>query len=67
MPNTQTNFSFVSQIKTKQQLSYKQLAQLSEYSEESVRAWFADHSSSKFRGVPDRAVTIIKMKMKSEA
>ena len=57
------NFEFVRGLKQAQNLSFKQLTELTGYSDESVRAWFSDHGSSKYRPVPDRAVTILKLKL----
>jgi len=57
------NLEFVRQIRNENSLTYKQLSELSGYSEEYVRAWFAKEDSTKFRPVPDRAITIMKLKM----
>ncbi len=70
-PNTarqmsEENLNFVSSVRRKHSMSYRELARLSEYSEEYVRSWFAANGSSKYRPVPDRAVTIIKLKLKQE-
>ena len=63
----ETNFAFVDRMRREYDLSYKELADLTAYSEESVRAWFADHDSSKFRPVPDRAVTILRLQLEGKA
>ncbi len=60
------NLDFVTKVKDSHDMSYKELARLSEYSEEYVRSWFAQEGSAKYRAVPDRAVKIIKLKLKSE-
>ena len=60
---TETNFAYVARMKEQHELTYRKLADLSCYSEESVRAWFSDPDSSKFRQVPDRAVKLLKMEI----
>jgi len=60
------NLEFVQEIRTRNAMTYKELSKLAEYSEEYVRAWFASEGSSKHRPVPDRAVTIIKLKLTSK-
>lgn len=62
----ETNFAFVDRMRREYDLTFKELADLCVYSEESVRAWFADHDSSKFRPVPDRAVTILKLQLEGK-
>jgi len=59
------NLDFVKQLKIENSYTYKQLSDLTEYSEEYVRAWFAKEDSTKYRPVPDRAITIAKLKMTS--
>ena len=59
----ETNFEYVERVKRQFDLTYRKMAKLSGYSEESVRAWFANHNSSKFRTVPDRAVKILKLEL----
>lgn len=59
------NLDFVKQIREENQYTYKQLSELSGYSEEYVRSWFAKEDSTKYRPVPDRAVTIMKLKITS--
>ena len=62
---TAHNLDFLKQIKIENSYTYKQLSDLTEYSEEYVRSWFAKQDSTKFRPVPDRAITIVKLKMTS--
>lgn len=60
------NLDFVTKVKDSHDMNYRELARLAEYSEEYVRSWFASQSSAKYRPVPDRAVKIIKLKLKKE-
>ncbi len=60
------NFSYVANVKKRNRLRYADLADLAEYSPETVRAWFAEQGSSKHRRVPSRAVTLIRMKLKEQ-
>jgi len=60
------NLKYIRRVKDGSNLTWRQLSQLTGYSDEYVRAWFAKPGSSKFRTVPDRAVTIVKLKMTSE-
>ena len=50
------NLDFVTKVKDSHDMSYRELA----------RSWFAQEGSAKYRPVPDRAVKIIKLKLKSE-
>jgi hypothetical protein len=60
---TTHNLDFVKQVRSENSYTYKQLSDLTEYSEEYVRSWFAKKDSTKYRAVPDRAITIMKLKM----
>lgn len=60
-----SNLDFVKQVRDENQYTHKQLSDLSGYSEEYVRSWFAKEDSSKFRTVPDRAVKIMKLQLAS--
>ena len=62
----ETNFEYVERIRKENDFTYKQLAKLSSYSRETVRAWFAPHGSSKFREVPDRAVRLLKFELQGK-
>ncbi|PNV83375.1 MAG: hypothetical protein C0610_17095 [Desulfobacteraceae bacterium] len=57
------NLEFMELVKRQNKFNHKQMATLTEYSEEAVRSWFAKEGSSKFRRVPSRAVSIAKMKL----
>jgi len=57
------NLEFMENVKRQNNFNHKQMARLTEYSEEAVRSWFAREDSSKFRRVPNRAVSIAKMKL----
>lgn len=59
------NLEFIKQIKEEKDMTHRQVADLTCYNIESVRAWFAPPDSSKFRAVPDRAVEMAKAKMVS--
>jgi hypothetical protein len=63
---SEENLSYIRRVKDGNSLTWRQLSKLTGYSDEYVRAWFAKPNSSKFRTVPDRAVTIVKLKMTSE-
>jgi hypothetical protein len=60
------NLNYIRYVKDGHELTWKELSKLSGYSEEYVRAWFARPGSSKYRPVPDRAVTIVKLKITHE-
>ena len=57
------NLSYMENVKRQNNFNHRQMATLTEYSEETVRSWFAKEDSSKFRRVPNRAVSIAKMKL----
>lgn len=57
------NLEFMESVKAQNNYNHRQMAALTEYSEEAVRSWFAKEDSSKFRKVPNRAVSIAKMKL----
>ena len=61
------NLEFLKQIKEEQDMTHRQMARLTCYNIETVRAWFAPPGSSKYRAVPDRAVEIAKAKLSSGA
>jgi hypothetical protein len=63
---TEENLNYIRSVKDGHNFTWKELSKLSEYSEEYVRAWFAKPNSSKYRPVPDRAVTIVKLKIINE-
>ena len=63
----ETNFEFVERAKRTFGLTHKQMAKLTGYSAETVRAWFAPHGSSKFREVPDRAVRLLKFELQEKS
>lgn len=58
-----TNFEFMRDLKESKDMSYRELARLVEYSEDYVRGWFASKSSAKYRPVPNRAVSIARLKL----
>lgn len=60
------NLAFMADVKRRHDMSSREMARLTEYSEDYVRAWFAPRNGPKFRPVPDRAVTIVKLKQKQE-
>ena len=58
------NLDYIKRIQKQRQLTHAEIAELSGYSLGHVRAWFVKPSSSRFRPVPTRAVTIIQLKLK---
>ena len=63
MPTKISNLDFVRKIKDENHYTYRELSELTEYSEEYVRAWFSPAEGPKFREVPNRAVSFLRLKM----
>jgi len=61
------NFEYVRKLRHARGMSIKELAKLAEYSEDSVQQWFAPAGSDRYRTVPDRAITILKLKLRNNA
>lgn len=57
------NLSFVKSVRDRRRLTNAEIAGLTEYSLGSVQAWFSRSSSNRHRAVPDRAVTILKLRL----
>lgn len=58
-----SNLEFLTRVKLENEYTHRQMAELTCYEVETVRAWFAPEGSTKFRRVPDRAVELAKAKM----
>ena len=57
------NLDYIRNLRSSRMLTNHEIAELSGYSLGSVKAWFSDKGSDRHRPVPDRAVTIIQLKL----
>jgi hypothetical protein len=64
---SKSNLEFLRQLKDENHYTYKELSEITEYSEEYVRAWFSPQGGTKFRLVPDRAVSFARLKTIKQA
>ena len=62
---SEDNLDFLREVKEKGAMTHKQVAELTCYEIDTVRAWFAPPDSTKFRKVPDRAVQLAKAKLQN--
>jgi hypothetical protein len=59
----EANFKEIRDIRERYSLSLNEVAKLCGYSMDSARGWFSNKGSARYRLVPDRAVTIARMRL----
>ena len=57
------NLDYVKSQKLSRGLTHVNIAELTEYGADSVASWFASPASERFRGIPNRAVSLMKAKL----